>query len=119
MTLPLSTAVDVVPDIAPLLVLVAVTGVRRGELVAIRRSAVNWNKRLVTFDSAVTSSGKVKATKTYLSRTFHIDATTVAMLQRHCDQMDATAKAVDVELDPDPFLFSAAPDSWRLWRPIC
>ncbi len=110
-TLLLSTAVDAVPDIAPLLVLVAVTGVRRGELVAIRRSAVNWNKRLVTIDSAVTSSGKVKATKTYLSRTFHIDAATVAMLQRHCDQMDASAKAAGVEMDPDPYLFSAAPDS--------
>ncbi len=110
-TLLLSAAVEVVPDIAPLLVLVAVTGVRRGELVAIRRSAVNWDKRLVTIDSAVTSSGKVKATKTYLNRTFHVDAATVAMLQRHCDEMDATATAAGVELDPDPYLFSAALDS--------
>jgi len=33
------------------------------------------------------------------------------MLQRHCDQVDATAKAAGVELDPDPYLFSAVPDS--------
>jgi integrase len=106
----LSTAVDVTPEIAPVLVLAAVTGVRRGELVAIRRSGVNWPKRLVTIDSAVTSSGKVKATKTYRSRTFHIDAATAAMLKRHCNQMDARAKAAGVQLDPDPYLFSAVPD---------
>src|SRR3974390_844509 len=91
-------------------VLAAVTGGRRGELVAIRRSGVNWSKRLVTIDSAVTSSGKVKATKTYRSRTFHIDGATTAMLKRHCNQMDADAKAAGMRLDPDPYLFSAVPD---------
>ncbi len=110
-TLLLSTATEVMPEIAPLLVLAAVTGVRRGELVAIRRSAVSWSKSQVTIDSAVTSSGKVKATKTYRSRTFHIDAATAAMLKRHCDQMGARAKAAGVDLDPDPYLFSAARDS--------
>lgn len=109
-TLLLSTAVEQTPDIAPLLVLAAVTGVRRGELVAIRRSAVNWSKGLVTIDSAVTSSGKVKATKTYRSRTFHIDAATSAMLERHSQQMKARAKAAGVTLDPNPYLFSAAQD---------
>jgi len=109
-TLLLSTAVEVTPEIAPVLVLASVTGVRRGELVAIRRSGVNWSKRLVTIDSAVTSSGKVKATKTYRSRTFHIDAATTAMLKRHCSQLDAKAKAAGVPLDPDPYLFSAVPD---------
>ena len=109
-TLLLSTAAEVTPEIAPLLVLAAVTGVRRGELVAIRRSAVTWSKNQVTIDSAVTSSGKVKATKTYRSRTLHIDAATTAMLKRHCDQMSAEAKAAGVVLDRDPYLFSAAPD---------
>jgi integrase len=109
-TLLLSTATEVTPGIAPLLVLAAVTGVRRGELVAIRRSAVAWGKSQVTIDSAVTSTGKVKATKTYRSRTFHIDAATASMLKRHCDQMDARAKAAGVDLDPDPYLFSTSPD---------
>lgn len=109
-TLLLSTATEVTPEIAPLLVLAAVTGVRRGELVAIRRSAVAWSKSQVTIDSAVTASGKLKATKTYRARTFHIDTATAAMLKRHCEQMRAAAKASGVELDPDPYLFSAAPD---------
>lgn len=77
---------------------------------AIRRSAVAWSKSQVTIDSAVTSLGKVKATKTYRARTFHIDAATAAMLKRHCDQMNTRAKAAGVELDSDPYLFSASPD---------
>jgi integrase len=109
-TLLLSTATEVTPEIAPLLVLAAVTGVRRGELVSIRRSAVAWARRQVTIDSSVTSSGKVKATKTYRSRTFHIDEATAAMLKRHCQEMTAAAKAAGVELVSDPYLFSAAPD---------
>ena len=109
-TLLLSTAAEVTPDIAPLLVLAAVTGVRRGELVAIRRSSVAWSKGQVTIDSAVTSSGKVKATKTYRSRRFHIDEATAAMLKRHCERMKERADAAGVDLDPDPYLFSSAPD---------
>ena len=64
----------------------------------------------MTIDSAVTSSGKVRATKTYRSRTFHIDSATAAMLKRHCDQMRTQAKVAGVELDADPYLFSSAPD---------
>jgi integrase len=109
-TLLLSTAAEVTPEIAPLLVLAAVTGVRRGELVGVRRSAVLWSKSQVTISSAVTSSGKVKATKTYRSRTFHIDSATTAMLKRHFEQMSARAKAAGVQLDPDPYLFSSAQD---------
>jgi hypothetical protein len=81
----LATAVEVTPDIAPLLVLGAVTGTRRGELVAIPRSSVAWKKNQITVDTAISSSGKVKATKTRQGRTFHVDAATIAMLQRHCD----------------------------------
>jgi hypothetical protein len=32
------------------------------------------------------------------------------MLKRHCNQMDAKAKAAGVRLDADPYLFSAVPD---------
>ncbi len=93
LSLLLSTAVEVTPDIAPLLVLGAVTGIRRGELVGIPMSAVAWKKNQITIASAITSSGKVKATKTRRSRTFHIDAETTAMLKRHCEQMTDRAAA--------------------------
>ncbi len=93
LTLLLATAVEVTPEIAPLLVLGAVTGTRRGELVAIPRSAVAWKKNQITVDTAISSKGKVKSTKTRRGRTFHVDAETIAMLQRHCDHMDERARA--------------------------
>jgi integrase len=110
LSLLLSTAVEVTPDIAPLLVLGAVTGIRRGELVGIPMSAVAWKRNQITIASAVSSSGKVKATKTRRSRTFHIDAETTAMLKRHCDQLNERAAAAGVELAPNAFLFSIAQD---------
>ncbi len=106
----LSTAVEVVPDIAPLLVLGAVTGIRRGELVGIPVSAVAWRKNQITIASAVTSSGKVKTTKTRRSRTFHVDAETTAMLKRHYNRMKERAAAASVELAANAFLFSLAQD---------
>ena len=110
LTLLLATAVEVTPEIAPLLVLGAVTGTRRGELVAIPRSAVAWKKNQITVDTAITSKGKVKSTKTRRGRTFHVDAETIAMLQRHCDHMDERARTAGVELAADPFLFSLVAD---------
>ena len=110
LSLLLSTAVEVTPDIAPLLVLGAVTGIRRGELVGIPMSAVAWKKNQITIASAITSSGKIKATKTRRSRTFHIDVETTAMLKRHCDQMKERAASVGLELAADPYLFSLVED---------
>ncbi len=110
LTLLLSTAVEVTPDIAPVLVLGAVTGVRRGELVGVPMSAVAWKKNQITIASAVSSSGKIKTTKTRQSRTFHIDAETTAMLKRHCDQMHERAAEARVALAADGFLFSLALD---------
>ena len=110
LSLLLATSVEVVPDIAPLLVLGAVTGMRRGELVAVLRSGVGWGKNQITVDAAVGENGKIKSTKTRTARTFSIDPETVAMLQRHCDQMDERAAAAGVDICKNPFLFSLALD---------
>ena len=40
----LTTAVEVIPDVAPVLVLDAVTGMRRGELVTIRRTDLRFSQ---------------------------------------------------------------------------
>jgi integrase len=96
LTLLLATAVEVTPEIALLFVLGAVTGTRRGELVAIPRSAVSLKKKQITVDTAISSTGKVKSTKTRRGRTFHVDGDTIAMLQRHCVHMDERARAAGV-----------------------
>ena len=110
LTLLLSAAVDVVPDIAPLLVLGAVTGMRRGELVAIRRTAVAWARNRITVDSAISQSGQVKGTKTRVERWFHVDDETMDMLRRHCEGMEEIASQAGVALSVDAFLFSLAAD---------
>lgn len=73
-------------------------------------SAVAWRKNQITIASAVTSSGKVKTTKTRRSRTFHVDSETTAMLKRHYNQIKEEAAAAGVELAADSFLFSLAQD---------
>ena len=106
----LRESVEVVPDIAPLLALGAVTGMRRGELVGLRRSRVLWDECRLTVDAAVGEARRVKGTKTRKERSFFVDEETMAMLQRHCDQMDERATAFGVDVPPDGFVFSLAPD---------
>jgi integrase len=106
----LKTAVEVIPDVAPLLALGAVTGMRRGELVGIRRSRVLWDDGRITVDIAVDEKKRIKGTKTRRDRSFHVDHETMDMLRRHCQLMDERAAACGVTVGPDGFLFSLAPD---------
>jgi integrase len=109
LSLLLEAAVDVVPDIAALLTLGAVTGMRRGELVTVRRSRVRAEQGVLVVDAA--SDGKrVKPTKTRTERTVAIDSATVQMLQRHCALMDERAYLCGLEIGPDAFIFSLALD---------
>jgi integrase len=110
LTLLLRTAVDVVPDVAPLLSVGAVTGMRRGELVGVRRSDVAWDHLRITVAIAISERGTVKGTKTRRERNFHVDPQTMAMLQRHCDQMDERAAILGARIQPAAFLFSLEPD---------
>ena len=59
----LATAVDVIPDVTPVLTLGAVTGMRRGELVAVRRSRLHPERGYLRVDAAVDDTGP-KVTKT-------------------------------------------------------
>ncbi len=98
------------PMFAAILLLGAVTGMRRGELVGVRRSGIGWSKGQISVDSAIGESGRVKTTKTRRGRTFHVDGETMAMLRRHCDRLDERASESGRELCTDSFLFSLAPD---------
>ncbi|MGH9209047.1 MAG: HNH endonuclease [Acidimicrobiales bacterium] len=108
----LNAALEVVPDIAPVLTLGATTGMRRGELVVIRRDQLAASRSELHVDSAADLDG-VKLTKNRLERTMAIDEATVAMLLRHCVQMDERAAAVGVQVAPDGFVFSLEPDCSR------
>ncbi len=109
-SLLLNTALVVIPDVAPLLALGAVTGMRRGELVGLRRSRILWDELRLTVDAAISETKRVKGTKTRRERSFHVDADTMAMLRRHCDEMDARAGQCGTAVPPDGFVFSLEAD---------
>jgi integrase len=106
----LEQAVELVPDVAPVLALGAVTGMRRGELVAIRRSGVFPEDGKLRVEVAYSEGGGVKTTKTRREREVFLDQETVSMLVRHCAQMDERAAAFGVEVAADGYAFSLEPD---------
>jgi integrase len=104
----LQTAVEVVPDVAPVLVLGAVTGMRRGELVGLRRSRLFPNQGKIIVDTS-SDNRRVKTTKTRKVRDVAVDSETMAMLLRHCVTMDEQAAAGGVEV--------ASERSCSAWNP--
>ena len=105
----LDAAVALTPDVAPLLALGAVTGMRRGELVGLRRSRIRWKDQRITVDASV-DGRRMKGTKTGDDRTFYVDEATITLLRAVCDRQDELAAAVG-SISPDPFLFSLAADA--------
>jgi integrase len=105
----LREAVEAAPEIAPLLALGAVTGMRRGELVGLRRSRIRWDEQRLVVDTAM-SGTRVKSTKTRRERSLYIDEATVAMLRRHCDETDERAVIVGAVMNSDPYVFTLALD---------
>jgi integrase len=105
----LEAAVEVVPDVAPVLTLAAVTGMRRGELVTIRRSRLFPGEGRLRVDAAG-DGRRVKTTKTRKERDVTVDPETMAMLLRQCSRMDELAAAGGVAIADDGFVFSLEPD---------
>jgi hypothetical protein len=97
----LATAVEAVPGLrlaAPF------AKVRKG------RSRVLWEELRITVDSSVSESKRVKGPKTRRQRSFHVDADTMAILRRVCDEMDERAVLAGGDLCADPYVFSLALD---------
>ena len=105
----LAKAVALTPEIAPVLVLGAVTGMRRGELVGLQRSRIRWAEQRIVVNAAMDGK-RVKATKTRMERSFFVDEATIAMLRRHCEHIDDLAAEVGAILAPDPFVFTLSID---------
>lgn len=112
----LSKALDVVPDIAEVLILGATTGMRRGELVGIRASSLRPASSEISVTTAV-SGGRVKTTKTRKERIVAVDQETMSMLEDVLRRRHELAEVVGATIDADPFLFSLAADSSRPMDP--
>jgi integrase len=113
----LKKVLDAVPaDFATFLRLVAVTGMRRGEACALRRSDVDLDAGVVRKARAI-SQGVERATKTGARYALALDDGTVDALRSHLGEMDDRAADFDIEPEPDCFLFSNEPDCSNPWRP--
>lgn len=110
------------PDLWAFIVVAAATGARRGEVCALRRSSVELGEApTLLIDHSVTEAAgewSVKRPKTETShRRISLDAATAQVLADHLDHLAVRAAQAEVELDPNPYLFSRDVDCARPWRP--
>lgn len=108
------------PRLAPFLILAALTGMRRGELCALRWTDVDLNLGVIEVSrSVVVVPGGVaeKSTKTDTSREVALDPVGIALLEEYKDEVIGWAKAVGVALPKDAFIFSPFIDGTTPFRP--
>jgi integrase len=109
-------------DYACYLRLAAVTGARRGQLVALRWSDLDLTAGAVLFTRAharVRGGVAVKTTKADVEYGIALDPVTVDSLRSHRKRCAERALATGVSLPPDAFVFasSSAPDGSVAWTP--
>jgi integrase len=100
--------------------LVAVTGVRRGELCGLQIRDIDLDRGLVhvAFNYVVRGGQRVrKDTKTHQDRWLAIDPDTCALIVDYLDEIRAELAAVGVELRDDAYLFSNDPGHSQPWNP--
>jgi len=100
--------------------LVAVTGVRRGELCGLQLRDIDIDRGLVhvAFNYVVCGGQRVrKDTKTHQDRWLAIDPDTCALIASYLEEIRAELAAVGVELRDDAYLFSNDPGHARPWNP--
>jgi integrase len=108
------------PRLAPLLMLAALTGMRRGELCALRwtdvdldRGELDVSKSIVVIPHGLAE----KTTKTDRSRTVALDQVGVALLTYHQAKVYEWAQKAEVVVPPDAYVFSHAVDGSKPFRP--
>jgi integrase len=100
--------------------LVAVTGVRRGELCSLQIRDIDLDRGLVhvAFNYVVRAGQHIrKDTKTHQDRWLAIDPDTRVLIAKHLDESRAELAAVGVKLGDDAYLFSNDPAHSRPWNP--
>ena len=106
--------------LAPLLMLAALTGMRRGELCALRWSDVDLDAGTihVTRSVVVVPNGLAeKTTKTDRGRSVALDSVGVALLSQHRARASQWIREAGKELAPDAFVFSPFVEATTPFRP--
>ncbi|MCP4967117.1 MAG: site-specific integrase [bacterium] len=108
------------PELACYVLLAAVVGARRSEMVALRWSDVDLDGFTITIRRGVVlgSNGLVeKDTKTHSSRRVSLDGGSAAVLAEHKEQMESRAVECGMTMAVDGFVFSNEPDGSAPWFP--
>ncbi len=116
----IEAAEDRDPRLAPMLMLAALTGMRRGELCALRWNDVDLGRgQLEVSRSVVVVDGGLaeKTTKSDRSRLVALDTVGVALMQRHRALVDQWARESDATVAADSFVFSPRIDGSQPFRP--
>ena len=110
------------PDFAVFLVVAAVTGARRGELLALRWTDLDSEAATITIARAICEgvNGPVERPRPKTAgsvRRIALDRTTVGVLVAHRARMAERAVAEGTTLPAKAFVFSHYPDGSVPWRP--
>jgi integrase len=108
------------PRMAALLMLAALTGMRRGELCALRWSDIDLETGTIEVArSVVVIPGGLaeKSPKTDRSRSVALDAVAVALLRHHHARTVSVVTEASGQLAPDAFVFSPVADCTTPFRP--
>ncbi len=110
------------PEYARLIFVAATTGMRRGELLALRRTDVDANRGVIVVARSLTDLSRRPVTegptKNRRRRTVAIDRRTLGALDAQVAMMTERAAVLDRDLAPDAFYFSDAADGLEPWRPM-
>ncbi|MFC7612637.1 tyrosine recombinase XerC [Actinokineospora soli] len=108
------------PDWATLVWLVMVTGMRRGEVLALRWHHVDLNAGTLTIKRNYVRAAGVaydKDTKTHQERRLALDPATVQVLKEHRARYEELADKLGIEPTDDAYLFSHKPERNRPYSP--
>ena len=110
------------PVYARAMLLAATTGIRRGELCALRRDRnVDWEENVLRVTHSITDLPRQPwtegPTKNRRRREIAVGVKTMEILRVQVARLEGQASACMIDLVDDPFLFSATPDGSDPLRP--
>jgi integrase len=100
--------------------LVLVTGARRGELLALRWSDINWDEGVIEVRRSYTQrrgKGREKDTKTHQIRRVGLDPDTLELLAEAWEAFGKVMAQLGAKADPSAFIFSYQPDHSKPCNP--
>jgi integrase len=116
-----AAAVSGTPEMATIIALAALTGMRRGELCGLQWCDINWEESSLTVRHAIweTSGGKagMKDPKSHQIRHIDLSVHAMAVLTGRWQRVVGAANVAEIELPEDAFVVSPQVDGLKWMRP--